>query len=412
MAIKYCLKKGETLDNYKRIMILLLTGIFLWISSGSTLAATPKQIYQTAGPSVVFVLAAEGSQKGNVGTGSIIRKDGLVLTNAHIFKRKGSSRLKSDINVFLKPQRVTGDHKKDLSRRYRGKILAYDMPLDLALLQIKGLNTLVSTIEFADSQMVDIGDQVYAIGHPEQGGLWSLTTGVISAFRRDFGGVRGKNLFQTDASINRGNSGGPLLDTNGYMVGINSMIARKAADGMTITDVNYSIMSDVAIGWLAGLGYRFEPVKVAAVEDRGDVDEVAEPVQRDTPVLLEAEKQQPQQSRPDEKDQVPAVPVKPDNTPSTTAPATPAEALPHAEPKTPEKPMTKDTGIPGDSKTKSTSPSEEFAKEKSPSPESDNGRILTEKKPYDVSQLVRDMQEMEDMMEEMRGKIKSFKHKN
>ena len=400
------------MDNYKSTMIFVLTVGYLWILSGLTLAATPKQIYQMAGPSVVFVLAAEGSKSANVGTGSIIRKDGLVLTNAHIFKRNGSSRLKSDISVFLKPQRVTGDHKKDLTRRYRGKILAYDMSLDLALLQIKGLDTSLRTIEFADSQMVEIGDQVYAIGHPEQGGLWSLTTGVISAFRRDFGGVRGKHLFQTDASINRGNSGGPLLDTNGYMVGVNSMIARKAADGMTITDVNYSIMSDVAIGWLAGLGYRFEPMKVTAVEDRGDLDESADPVKIDTPEVVVAEKQQQQQPRSEEKDQAPAAPLNQDSAPSMTVPVTPAEPLPQAKPKTPEKPMTKDTGTPTESKTENTSPSEELTQEKPPSPKSDDGRLLTEKKPYDESQLVRDMQEMEDMMEEMRGKIKSFKHKD
>ncbi len=97
-------------------------------------------------------------------------------------------------------------------------------------------------IEFADSERVVVGDQVYVIGHPEQGGLWSLTSGVISAYRQDHGSVPGKNLFQTDASINRGNSGGPLLDDNGNMVGINALIARKAPDGLTITDVNYSIM--------------------------------------------------------------------------------------------------------------------------------------------------------------------------
>ena len=59
----------------------------LWILASATMAATPKQIYQMTGPSVVFILASEGSKAGNVGTGSIIRKDGLVLTNAHIFKR-------------------------------------------------------------------------------------------------------------------------------------------------------------------------------------------------------------------------------------------------------------------------------------------------------------------------------------
>jgi len=92
-------------------------------------------------------------------------------------------------------------------------------------------------IEFADSERVVVGDQVYAIGHPEQGGLWSLTSGVISAYRQDHGGVPGKNLFQTDASINRGNSGGPLLDDNGNMVGINALIAPSARFRICLTIV-------------------------------------------------------------------------------------------------------------------------------------------------------------------------------
>ena len=224
----------------------------------STAAAySPKQIYQKAGPGVVFILAAEGAKMGSVGTGSIIRQDGLVLTNAHIFTKPGSSRLKSDISIFLKPPRISGNHRQDLTHRFKGKMIAYDIPLDLALLKIVDVKASLTTIDFADSNRVVIGDQVYAIGHPEQGGLWSLTTGVISAYRQDYGGVPGKNLFQTDASINRGNSGGPLLDETGDMVGINSLIARKASDGLTITDVNYSIQTNVAIGWLKRVGYRF-----------------------------------------------------------------------------------------------------------------------------------------------------------
>ena len=378
----------------------------LWILASATMAATPKQIYQMTGPSVVFILASEGSKAGNVGTGSIIRKDGLVLTNAHIFKRQGSSRLKSDISIFLKPKRVTGNHKKDLSQRYRGKILAYDMPLDLALLQINGLNASLSTIDFADSQIVDIGDQVYAIGHPEQGGLWSLTTGVISAFRRDFGGVRGKDLFQTDASINRGNSGGPLLDANGYMVGINSMIARKAADGMTITDVNYSIMSDVALNWLSGLGYRFEAKKIMLAHSQEESAGISEPLQKESTGAAVAKKQQAGQASPAEKPQPQAEPI---------APLEPMAKETDSPQKKAQAKQTEPTGNSGDQKKETGSnvqpPTTDLSQEKRPSKKYGGGKILTEKKPYVTSQLLRDMQEMEDMMEDMRGKIRSYKNK-
>jgi serine protease Do len=376
--------------------------ICMWLFAMPATAATPKQIYQMAGPAVVFILASEGSAMGNVGTGSIIRADGLVITNAHIFTKKGTTKLKSEISIFLKPKRVTGNHKKDLALRYKGKILAYDVPLDLALVKIAGLDSPLSSIEFADSQVVDIGDEVYAIGHPEQGGLWSLTTGVISAYRQDYGGIHGKNLFQTDASINRGNSGGPLLDENGYMVGINSMIARKAKDGLTITDVNYSIMSDVALNWLAGLGYRFPVKHAVAAETQNKSVTVSEPANK-KPVEIEAEvKEPPPQAKPAEEPPPPPPPAKP---------IEPAKPLKKDTDTRQQKIEDKPTGSPDKSGDDLQPPTGEPSPEKAPTKDPDGGRILTQKKPYKMSQLLRDMQEMEDMMEDMRGKIKTYKNK-
>jgi serine protease Do len=89
-----------------------------------------------------------------------------------------------------------------------------------------------------------------AIGHPEQGGLWTLTTGVISAEVDNFNGVKGKNVFQTETGLNRGNSGGPLLDGEGHMIGINTAIVRVAPDGLPITSISFSLKSSVATQWL------------------------------------------------------------------------------------------------------------------------------------------------------------------
>ena len=345
------------------------------------MAATPQQIYQKAAPAVVFILVAEGSQMIYVGTGSIIREDGLVLTNAHVFTQKGSSRMKSDISIFLKPRRLSGNHKKDLALRYKGKILAYDIPLDLALLQIADLNSRLTRIEFADSQNVDTGDQVYAIGHPEQGGLWSLTTGVISAYRQDYGGIHGKNLFQTDASINRGNSGGPLLDVNGFMVGINSLIARKAADGMTITDVNYSLKSDVALKWLAGLGYRFQIKEAEMAKTENKSLAVSEALEKEPFRTAPENKKQPQQPKP-------------------------------MQESPPAKSFEENTAIRSDKSGNTLQPpSVEGLPEKTTCEGTGGGKILTEKKPYKMSNLLRDMQEMEDLMEDMKEKIRRYKNK-
>jgi serine protease Do len=322
------------------IVFLSIVMIGFWILEPSAFALTPKEIYQRVSPGVVFILASEGRGTGSGGTGSIIREDGLVITNAHIFTRKGSSRLMSNIWVFLKPDKVTGNSKKDLARRYKGKIVAYDLKLDLALVKIKEVDVPLAQVGFGDSGKIGVGDQAYAIGHPEQGGLWSLTTGVISAHRSDSGGVPGKNLFQTEASINRGNSGGPLLNEQAAMIGINSMIARKAADGLTITDVNFAIKSRVALRWLKRVGYRFASVKAPPTETR----------------------QKPMKEEPQ----------------TVKEPVRPVKEAPSLEPKSPAK-------------------------------EGRKGEILTEKKPFNMDELVAGMEEMEDMMEEMRGKIKKFK---
>lgn len=344
----------------RNVSLAVMSGAFLVsLLAGPTLALTPKEIYQQVSPGVVFIYASEGPGKGNGGTGSIISRDGLVVTNAHIFARD-SSRVVSDLWIFLKPERVTGNTKKDLTRRYKAKIVAYDLDLDLALLKIVNPDTGLRQVNFGDSGSITVGDQAYAIGHPEQGGLWSLTTGVISAHRSDFAGIPGKDLFQTEASINRGNSGGPLLDEQGRMIGINSLIARKAEDGLTITDVNFAIKANVALGWLAGKGYRFAAARTAAPETRS----------------------KPIQEKPE----------------GVEKPIQPAEETPSPAPT-----------VSQEGKEERAVTEKEPSPEPKPLQEEKGGRVLTEKNPYNLDELIAGMQEMEDMMDEMRGTIEEFR---
>jgi len=209
---------------------------------------TPQQIYQQRAPGVVVVFASEGRVKASAGTGSIITEDGKVLTNAHVVAKEG--RVLPNTWVYLRPERLRGSTRRDLTRRHAAKVLDVDHALDLALLQIESPPSDLSPIPFGDSDAVQIGSPVVAIGHPETGGLWTLTTGSISAVIADFQGVDGRDAFQTEASVNRGNSGGPLLDAEGHMVGVNTSISRKASDGLAITDINFSIQSLVAQRWL------------------------------------------------------------------------------------------------------------------------------------------------------------------
>jgi serine protease Do len=337
---------------------------------------------------VVFIFASKGSSKGSGGTGSIISRDGLVITNAHIFKQKDTPKLLSDISVFLKPKRVTGNHKTDLAKGYKGKILAYDLPLDLALVKIIGARTPLPMVAFADSELVDIGEQVYAIGHPEQGGLWSLTTGVVSAYWADYGGIVGKNLFQTDASINRGNSGGPLLDDTGDMIGINSMIARKASDGLTITDVNFSIRSSVAINWLGSKGYRFEAKKKKPA---------ASPEPMDTAPSAIEKKPEKEIVAPEKKTVAPPPEKQP------TAPKQ-AETVSEDTLEKAEEPadILKD-------EPQALSPGKDEPPDDVIAQKPKKGKILTEKKPYRMDDLLEGMREMEDMMDEMKDMMDDFK---
>jgi len=243
-----------------RILELVFAVNLLWLGWASAQDLSPREIYEQASPAVVMVMGHPDGHagKGSGGTGSIIRSDGYVLTNAHVVIDERSGRPFPRLSVFLKPPRVTGSSQTDLSRMVRAKIVAYSQPLDLALLKLDSVNGPLPTVGLDDSTATRIGDRVVAIGHPEQGGLWTLTTGVISAEMDNFNGVQGKNVFQTETGLNRGNSGGPLLDTGGRMIGVNTAIARVASDGLPITSISFSLKSNVAAQWLReqGIGGR------------------------------------------------------------------------------------------------------------------------------------------------------------
>jgi Trypsin-like serine proteases, typically periplasmic, contain C-terminal PDZ domain len=236
---------------------------------------SPAQIYASAAPAVVFIAAVISEGTGQ-GTGSIIDANGLVLTNAHVILDKATDAPAKKIFVFLKPDRVIGNenNQDNLTRRYIATVTAYDKALDLALLKVNNPTIPLPILPLADTAGITIGSSVLAIGHPESGGLWSLTTGVISAEWHDFNGVPGKDIFQTETSLNRGNSGGPLIDLDGHQVGVNSLIARKSQDGLAITSINFAIKANVAKEWLGRQGV---PIAYAAQLARPAHERSAEP---------------------------------------------------------------------------------------------------------------------------------------
>ena len=147
-----------------------------------------------------------------LGSGFIIDSKGIVVTNNHVIQGA------EDIIVS-----VNG------STEYKAKIIGTDPYMDLAVLQIESDEKFIP-VSFGDSDKARVGDWVIAIGNPYGFG-GTVTTGIISSRNRDIGLTRYDDFIQTDASINRGNSGGPLFDLNGKVVGINTAIIAPGRSG-------------------------------------------------------------------------------------------------------------------------------------------------------------------------------------
>lgn len=251
------------------------------VGSVSATDLTPREVYEQVSPGVVMVMGYPASgARGSGGTGSIIQSDGLVLTNAHVVIEEGTGRPFPRLMVYLKPDRVTGDQRRDLSRGIKAHTIAYSQSLDLALLKLDGVKAPLPIVTLSDSENTHIGDRVVAIGHPEQGGLWTLTTGTISSEFDHFNGVTGKHVFQTETGLNRGNSGGPLLNQQGQMIGVNTAIARVAADGMPIASISFSLKSDVAKKWIGEQGHAASTLSTSVFGVQPTVQAAPHPSQR------------------------------------------------------------------------------------------------------------------------------------
>ncbi len=168
-------------------------------------------ILKSAVPAVVAIVDDGGPNSGGAaGTGFVIAADGVIVTNNHVVE--GAHKIQA---VF------SDGTTRDAS------VLGHNVSSDLAVVQVDA--TGLATIELGDSEQVQVGDDVVAIGNALalQGGL-SVTRGIISGLHREVGTNSGgalEDVIQTDAAINPGNSGGPLVDAQGRVIGINTAIA-------------------------------------------------------------------------------------------------------------------------------------------------------------------------------------------
>jgi serine protease Do len=169
-------------------------------------------------PAVVSITTGGGPVLGRGGgsgaaTGFVIDPDGIIVTNDHVVDNAQSVT-------------VTTSDGKELTAR----VLGEDASSDLAVLDVDATN--LPAVELGDSDQVQVGDDVVAIGNALDldGGL-SATRGIVSGLHREIptqNGGRLEGLIQTDAAINPGNSGGPLVDAQGRVIGINTAIANPS----------------------------------------------------------------------------------------------------------------------------------------------------------------------------------------
>lgn len=184
-----------------------------------------QDIYEKCIPSVVSILASHRSGR-STGTGVILSGQGYVVTNYHVIEDAAK------VEVQLTDDRVCS-----------ARIVGSDPASDLAVLQISA-EGLVSA-EFGNSDVLRVGDAVVAIGDPlgvEYRG--TMTNGIISAINRNMNvNGRSMNLIQTNAALNSGNSGGPLINSIGQVIGINTIKVGAFTDSAGVEGIGFAIPS-------------------------------------------------------------------------------------------------------------------------------------------------------------------------
>jgi putative serine protease PepD len=213
-----------------------------------TLAHT---IYERAAPGVVSILASTpstglfGGTQSDSGSGIIVSARGLILTNNHVVS--GATRITVQFGGSGGATRLA-------------RIVGVDASDDLALLSVTRAGLTLSPLRFGSSAGVRVGDPAFAIGNPYTFDQ-TLTVGVISALNRTITSPDGASItgvIQTDAALNPGNSGGPLLDSAGRVIGVNSQIATDPsgfAQQGSNSGIGFAIPSSTVLTDLASLDH-------------------------------------------------------------------------------------------------------------------------------------------------------------
>ena len=195
--------------------------------SGARGPFDPAAIYRRESPGVVTVISrglGGGQGSGGLGSGFVISGDGEIATNAHVVTSGSGADIRKAEEVYVR-------FKDD--NQVAAKIVGFDPFSDVALLRIDASGLTLRPLPLGEARDVVVGSPVAAIGSPF-GEEQSLSVGVISALDRSIQSLTGFDTvgaIQTDAAINHGNSGGPLLDASGKVLGINAQIQTSTGEG-------------------------------------------------------------------------------------------------------------------------------------------------------------------------------------
>jgi S1-C subfamily serine protease len=199
------------------------------LSYGDGEGFSPAQIYTELADGVVMVLSTfeaspdsfwQSPSSQGLGTGFVTSDDGYILTNAHVVSQDGVSADK--VTVIFR--------REGAEKRVEGVLVGVDNDSDVALIKVDPEGLDLTVLPLGDSDAVTVGEPVVAIGNP-LGYDFSVTSGIVSATGRSLRSPSGAvipNGIQTDAAINQGNSGGPLIDAQGKVIGINEQIATQS----------------------------------------------------------------------------------------------------------------------------------------------------------------------------------------
>ncbi len=237
------------MKKFYQIGIVVIVAIALALSCARYEQPNPgpgdvKSVVQKVRPAVVYIAARLAGGDYAYGSGTVIDKSGYILTSNHIVEEVQSAT-------------VTFADR----RQFEGSIVARDKDKDLALLKVAGNGAPFATVILGDSNTVEVGEELVAIGYPlGLEGDATASRGILSAFRMG-NGIR---YVQTDASVSPGNSGGPLVDLTGEMIGIVTFkFVGEAIEGMALAIAVNDVMPFIVaqVGGINTQGRGDEPSK-------------------------------------------------------------------------------------------------------------------------------------------------------